>query len=128
MIVMPKYRIPVWKMCGEAASELPKVFTPTDVVRKIHEKHPQVKASTIRAHVIALSPNHPSFKHYGMRHRLFYYLGSGRYRLLRPEEGGELIGKRLPSKNIETILEEWKKQDPYLLDVKGFRKVPERAT
>ena len=119
---MPKYRIPVWKMCREVAGELPAIFAPTDVVRKIHEKYPQVKESTIRAHVIALSPNHPSYKHYGGRHQVFYYLGNGRYRSLRPEEGGELIGKRLPSKNIEAILEEWKKQDPYLLDVEGFER------
>ena len=79
---MTRYDIPVWKMCYEAAKEMPEVFTPIDVIRKVREKRPQVKENTIRAHVIGLAPNHPSYKHYGMRHRLFYYLGNGKYRLL----------------------------------------------
>lgn len=83
---MSRYDIPVWKMCEEAARDLPEAFTPIDVIRKIREKRPEVKENTIRAHVIALAPNHPSSKHYGMRHRLFYYLGNGRYRLLKPRE------------------------------------------
>jgi hypothetical protein len=83
---MTKYDIPVWKMCKEAARDLPETFTPIDVIRKVKEKRPEVKESTIRAHVIALTPNHPSSKHYSMRHKLFYYLGDGRYRLLKSKE------------------------------------------
>jgi len=86
VIVMTKYGIPVWKMCAEVAKELPEIFTPIDVIRKVREKRPEVKENTIRAHVIALTPNHPSCKHYGMRHKLFYYLGNGRYRLLKSQE------------------------------------------
>ena len=83
---MTKYDIPVWKMCKEAAKELPEIFTPIDVIRRIREKRPKVKENTIRAHVIALAPNHPSCKHYSMKHKLFYYLGNGRYRLLKTKE------------------------------------------
>lgn len=83
---MPKYDIPVWQMVYEAAKELPEVFAPIDVIRKVKEKRPEVKENTIRCHVISLSPNHPSFKHYSMRHKLFYYLGNGRYRLLFDKE------------------------------------------
>lgn len=73
-------------MCEEAAKDLSEIFTPIDVIRRIREKRPEVKENTIRVHVIALAPNHPSSKHYGMRRRLFYYLGNGRYRLLKPGE------------------------------------------
>jgi len=98
---MTKYDIPVWKMCEEAAKDLPEIFSPIDVIRKIKEKRPEVKESTIRAHVIALAPNHPSSKHYSMRHKLFYYLGNGRYRLLRSKE--EIS---LPSHAKEVVEEE----------------------
>jgi hypothetical protein len=83
---MSRYDIPVWKMCEEVAKDLPEIFAPIDVIRKIREKRPEVKENTIRAHIFALTPNHPSYKHYGMRRRLFYYLGNGRYRLLKPED------------------------------------------
>ncbi|MFQ6065375.1 MAG: endonuclease NucS domain-containing protein [Candidatus Bathyarchaeia archaeon] len=96
---MPKYDIPVWKMCKEAAKELPEIFAPIDVIRKVKEKRPEVKESTIRAHVIALAPNHPSSKHYGRKHRLFHYLGNGRYRLLKPKED-------IPPSRVEDVAEE----------------------
>jgi len=96
---MPKYDIPVWKMCEEASRELPETFTPIEVIRKIQEKRPNVKPNTIRCHVIGLSPNHPSSKHYTMGRELFYYLGNGRYRRLY--KTGE---KPIPSRD-ETILE-----------------------
>jgi len=98
---MTKYDIPVWKMCEEAAKDLPEIFSPIDVIRKVKEKRPEVKESTLRAHVIALAPNHPSSKHYGMRHELFYYLGNGRFRLLK---SGEKIS--LPSQVEEGAEEE----------------------
>jgi len=97
---MIKYDVPVWKMCEEAAKDLPEIFSPIDVIRKIKEKRPDVKESTIRAHVIALAPNHPSSKHYGLRHRLFYYLGNGRFRRLESKD--EIM---LPS-NIEEVAED----------------------
>lgn len=78
---LSRYAKPVWKMVLEAAKELPQPFAPSDVVRKIHQVHPEVKASTIRAHCIALSPDHPSYKHMSMKYRYLDYLGNGRYRL-----------------------------------------------
>jgi len=83
---MTKYDLPVWKMCKEIAKDLPNIFTPVDVIKKVKEKWPEVKENTIRAHVIALTPNHPSYRHYGGRHKLFYYLGNGRYCLLKRKE------------------------------------------
>lgn len=83
---MPRYDIPVWRMCEEAAKLLPETFAPVDIIRKVHEKHPHVNSTTIRCQVIGSSPNHPSSKHYPTSHRLFYYLGSGRFRLLKPSD------------------------------------------
>jgi len=83
---MSRYEKPVWMMIYEVIDGLPEVFTPVDVIRRVKEKYPEVKESTLRAHVIALTLNHPSSKHYSLKHRFFYYLGNGRYRLLKPEE------------------------------------------
>ena len=96
---MPKYDIPVWKMCKEAAIELAEIFTPIDVIRKVQEKRPEVNPTTIRCHVIGCSPNHPSSKHYSIRHELFYYLGNGRYRLLKP-------AKEIPREGVPAPIEE----------------------
>lgn len=96
---MAKYDIPVWKMCKESAEELPEIFAPIDVIRKVKEKRPEVNESTIRAHVIACSPNHPSSKHYSIPHNLFYYLGNGRYRLLEPDE--EMLNERVSQIPVE---------------------------
>lgn len=89
-------------MCEEAAKELPDVFSATDVVRKVREKRPEVKKSTIRAHVIALAPNHPSSKHYGLKHKVFYHVGRGRYR--RFDERGST--EKPPEEVTEAIEEE----------------------
>lgn len=73
-------------MCEEAAKELSDEFSAADVVRKVREKRPDVKKNTLQAHVIALAPNHPTAKHYSLRHKAFYYLGHGRYRLLKEDD------------------------------------------
>ena len=83
---MPRYDIPVWKMCEEAAKLLPESFAPIDIIRKVHEKYPHVNSMTIRCQVIASSPNHPSSKYYSTSHKTFYYLGSGRFRFLKPDD------------------------------------------
>lgn len=83
---MPKYDIPVWKMCEEAARSLSEIFTPIEVIRKVHEKYPDVNSTTIRCQTMGLSPSHPSSRYYPTSHRLFCYLGKGRFRLLKPSD------------------------------------------
>jgi len=83
---MPKYGgKPIWQYVLEAAKELKSpTFTPNDIIRKIHEKHPEIPAGTIRSYVIAMAPNHPSSKHHPStrkRHGFFEYSGEGRFRL-----------------------------------------------
>ena len=92
---MPRYDISVWEMCEEAAKSLPEAFTPVDVVRKVHEKYAYVNSTTIRCQITASSPNHPSSKHYSTSHKIFYYLGGGRFRFLR--SGDNLIQKAITS-------------------------------
>jgi len=84
---MSRYEKPVWKMIYEVLYELPEIFTPVDVIRRVKKRYPEVKENTVRAHVIALTPNHPSSKYHSIRRKFFYYLGNGRYRLLKPGEG-----------------------------------------
>jgi len=83
---LPVYDKRVWEMFLEIKNELPSQFTPKDVIRIIHRRRPQVKANTIRAHMIGCAPNHPSHKYYSMPHDIFRYMSNGKYRLSRPEE------------------------------------------
>ena len=83
---MPVYDKRVWEMFLEIKNELPSQFTPKDVIRIIHRRRPQVKANTIRAHMIGCTPNHPSHKYYSMPHDIFRYMSNGKYRLSRAEE------------------------------------------
>ena len=93
---MPVYDKRVWEMFLEIKNELPPQFTPKDVIRLIHRKRSQVKANTIRAHMIGCTPNHPSHKHYSMHHDIFYYLQNGKYRLLGPEEVAKPREEEMP--------------------------------
>ncbi len=92
---MPKYDIPVWKMCEEVAKSLPEEFAPIDVIRKVLEKYPKVKPVTIRCQVFASTPNHPSNKYYPTSHKLFYYLGNGKFCLLKKGEENVAVPKEL---------------------------------
>lgn len=69
-------------MIEEVRNELPSTFAPRDIILKVNAKYPEILDQTIRAHVIALSPNHPSSKHHTQRRKMFYYLGNGRFRNL----------------------------------------------
>jgi hypothetical protein len=69
-----------------------EVLTTNDVINRIYSKYPDKpwKASTISAHLIGLSANHPSSRYYpSIRQRAFLFsLGNGKYRLWDPEEDG----------------------------------------
>jgi hypothetical protein len=83
---MSKYDVPVWKMCEDAAKELPETFSVVDIIEKIREKYPNVNNKTIRCIVYGCSPNHTSSKYYPVPSKLFFYLGKGRFRLLNQGE------------------------------------------
>src|SRR3972149_5376476 len=82
---MVNYGKPVWEYVLEAAKELNvETFAHIDIIKKVREKNPSVKAVTIRCHVIGMAPNHPSSKYYPSlrkNHPAFVYLNNGQFRL-----------------------------------------------
>ncbi|MCW4051402.1 MAG: hypothetical protein NWE89_16895 [Candidatus Bathyarchaeota archaeon] len=82
---MSKYGEPIWKIVLEAAKSLDlAVFKPMDVIRRVHEKYPEIPDTSIRTYVIAMAPEHPSSPHYPStrrNHPYFKYHGSGRFSL-----------------------------------------------
>jgi len=57
-------------------------FAGSDIIHHLNRTE-NVKANSIRAHVIAAAPNHPSQKHYTAKRDYLEYLGSGKYRLAK---------------------------------------------
>ena len=45
------------------------------------EDYPNLKRNSWTSHVIASTPNHPSYKHHSSRRDFFSYSGNGKYRL-----------------------------------------------
>ncbi|MCW4030397.1 MAG: hypothetical protein NWE92_12215 [Candidatus Bathyarchaeota archaeon] len=87
---MPKYGKPVWQYVLEAAQNLKaQTFSPTDIIRKVHETNPDIPDVTIRSYVIAMAPNHYFSGHWPSTRRLhgyFEYLGEGRFRIKEKED------------------------------------------
>ena len=79
----------------EAVKELGKVVSTREVIDCVYRKYPNKpwKPVSIRCHLIGLSVNHPSSKHYPTLHRqaCLFYVGGGRYRLYDPEKDNENI-------------------------------------
>ena len=87
---MPKYGKPVWQYVLEAAKELNQtVFSPKDIINKVHQKNPSIPDITIRSYVIAMAPNHPFSGHWPSTRRLhgfFKHLGDGQFQLATAPE------------------------------------------
>ncbi|MCJ7423496.1 hypothetical protein MUP01_04405 [Candidatus Bathyarchaeota archaeon] len=78
-----KYGKPIWMIVLEAARAIEKEsFTAKDIIEEVHEKHPEIPATSISAYVIAMAPNHPSYHYYPTHHPYFEFLGYGEYRLM----------------------------------------------
>lgn len=82
---MPKYGKPIWQHVLEAAKNLKKqTFTPTDIINKVHETHPEIPSVTIRSYVIAMAPNHPFSGHWPSTrklHGVLEYLGEEKFKI-----------------------------------------------
>lgn len=82
---MPKYGKPIWQHVLEAVKSLEsEAFSPSEIIMKVHETHPEIPSVTIRSYVIAMAPNHPFSGHWpSIRklHGFFEYLGESRFRL-----------------------------------------------
>lgn len=73
-----------------ALKELGGVTSTKEVIDCVYKNYPDRpwKPVSIRCHLIGLSVNHPSSKHYPTLHRqaCLFHVGNGRYRLLNPKE------------------------------------------
>ena len=82
-----KYKKPIWQLVAQAADRLEEeVFASSDIVKKIHEANPDVPEISIKSYVTAMAPNHPFSGHWPSirkNHPYFYYLGNGKFKLLK---------------------------------------------
>ena len=85
--------------CREAIyrvfADVSGILTTDQVIERLHEHYPEDpwKTSTIRAHLIGLSVNHPSSHHYpySRPHAFLFSLGKGRYRKYDSNNDGDWI-------------------------------------
>jgi len=83
-------------ICREAIEEVfadeKGVLSTAQVVERIYAKYPDQpwQKNTIQAHLIGLSVNHPTSRHYPSqrKHAFLFSLGGGRYRRWNPETDG----------------------------------------
>lgn len=83
------YDRPVAELMTDAARELSPPLQPQDVVAWFADRYPLVRATTVRAHVIGLTDNHPSRHHYGsliQRRPLFHRQPDGSLVSFDPDE------------------------------------------
>ncbi len=102
---MPIYDKPTKTLMREFAEQRlgsEQAFGKSDAVRWFAEHYPEIRPTTIQAHVEAMAVNSRSRKHHanvkpGSGHDLFFKVGPGRYRLWDPESdprpiyGGDII-------------------------------------
>lgn len=82
--------------CREAIEEVfaneEGVLSTAQVIERVYAKYPDQpwQRSTIQAHLIGLSVNHPTSRHYPSqrKHAFLFSLGGGRYRRWKPETDG----------------------------------------
>jgi len=81
----------------EAVKELGGVVSTREVIDYIYRKYPDKpwQPVSIRCHLIGLSVNHPSSKHYPTlsRQACLFYVGGGRYKLYDPEKDLDVYGR-----------------------------------
>ncbi len=85
--------------CAEAIKEAftqeTGVVTTKQVIDRVYAKHTDQpwKKSTITAHLMGLSVNHPSSRHYpwARKQAFLFSLGNGRYRKWNPEQDGNWV-------------------------------------
>ena len=79
----------------EAVANLGRVVSTGEVIDYVYNKYPDKpwKASSIRCHLIGLSLNHPTSRHYPTLHRqaCLFWVGRGRYRLYDPTKDGKSV-------------------------------------
>jgi hypothetical protein len=88
-VTVLKYGKPIWQVVADAADKLEtEEFTASDIVKKVHETNPVVPEISIKSYVTAMAPNHYFSGHWPSirkNHPYFYFLGNGKFRLLKPQ-------------------------------------------
>lgn len=88
------YDKPVSQLMIEASAAMPDQFASADVIAWFRERYPQVKDTTVRAHVIGLTANNTSRHHYpwlAKKTPLFFRLDRGVLTVFDPDRhGGDL--------------------------------------
>jgi len=92
LVIWVKYGKPIWQLVIEAADQIEnEEFASSDIVKKVHETSSDVPEISIKSYVIAMTPNHHFSGHWPSlrkNHPYFYYLGNGKFKLLKSAENG----------------------------------------
>jgi len=90
-----------WEAIREVFADEKGVLSTAQVIERIYAKYPDQpwKRNTIQAHLIGLSVNHPTSRHYPSqrKHAFLFWLGGGRYRRWNPEMDGTWESEVRPS-------------------------------
>lgn len=87
---MAIYEKPIWGLIKDALADLPEIFMTDDVLNWFRAKYPKIKESSIRAHIVGMSANNPTRRHYSgtLDHGVIYKLDRNRYTRYDPEHHG----------------------------------------
>jgi hypothetical protein len=87
---MAIYEKPTWQLVKDSLPQLPEIFSTEDALNWFHSKYPKIKDSTVRAHVIGMSLNSPSRRHYSglLAHGLLYKVDRHHYTRYDPQRHG----------------------------------------
>jgi hypothetical protein len=58
------YDRPIWVLMQDAAAELLPPYTVGEIIAWFAQRYPQIKASSVRAHIKGITANDPSRHHY----------------------------------------------------------------
>ncbi|MDE0022426.1 MAG: hypothetical protein OXT69_13745 [Candidatus Poribacteria bacterium] len=84
---------PVKEVVREAAHEFTggdteMEFTPKELFEIIIKKYPEFNRATVLGQITPGCPNHPSQKHHSGKHKSYWRVGVGKYRLYDPDRDG----------------------------------------
>ncbi len=81
-----------WEAIAEVFANETGILSTAQVIERVYAKYPDQpwRRNTIQAHLIGLSVNHPTSRHYPSqrKHAFLFSLGGGRYRRWNPETDG----------------------------------------
>jgi hypothetical protein len=108
-----------WEAVQEVFDNESGILTTREVTDRIYARYPDRpwKENTISCHLIGMSVNHPSSRHYSSirNHACLFSLGNGRYRRWNPEQDGTWIltddGVQLVDDSQDVVISEDEAED-----------------